>query len=196
MAGNEKESALARIYANAMLDLAEKNGQADELRDELQALARLLKDRPELNTFFSSPMIDSKKRAVSLEKIFRGKIGDLLLDSLQVLNRKDRLNITTSVVEEYRLAHEALRGIVDVHVTTAVPLDDAARVKLRAAAKHYSGREAELVETVDPAILGGMIVFIEDQKIDTSLLARVRAVSDRLAERASREIHAGRTYVA
>ncbi|MCH9035669.1 MAG: F0F1 ATP synthase subunit delta, partial [Planctomycetes bacterium] len=108
----DKELALAKVYSKAMLDLAESQGQAEELLDELHALADLLDENDQLDAFLSSPTVDVTARAQTLEKAFRGKASDLLVDSLQVLNRKERLGLLRAVCETYRLAHAELRNIV------------------------------------------------------------------------------------
>ena len=191
----DKEIALAKVYSKSMLDLAESQGQADELLDELLALREMLDKNAELDAFLSSPTVDVAARAQTLEKAVRGKASDLLVDSLQVLNRKERLGILRTVCESYRLAHEELRNIVDVHITTAVPLNDTLRGKIREAAAKFSGMGVELVERVDESVLGGLTMRIGDKKLDTTVAMQLRQISEAMKERASEEIHGGKSYV-
>ena len=196
MAGaTDKELALAKVYSKSMLDLAESQGQADELLDELHALADLLDKNAQLDAFMSSPTVDVAARAQTLEKAFRGMASDLLVDSLQVLNRKGRLGLLSAVCESYRLAHAELRNIVDVHVTTAVPLSDILRGKLREVAAKFAGKAAQLVERVDESVLGGLTRRIGDQKFDTTVAMRLRQIGEAMQERASEEVHGGKAYV-
>ena len=87
----DKEIAVARVYSSSMLQLAEARGEADDLLAELLALSRQLEKNPEFESVLSSPRIDAKARETTLEKIFRGRVSALLVDSLQLLNRKERL---------------------------------------------------------------------------------------------------------
>ncbi len=191
---SDKEIGLARVYARALLELAEDRQEADNLlRELLDLLAMLEKSKPG-GGFFTSPLVDSAVRTQVIEKAFRGRCSDLLVDALQVINRKERLVLFPAIVEQFRLAHEDLRGRVDVHVRTATPLTDDLRRGLREAAKAYAGREADLVETVDEAVIGGMVVHIGDRKFDTSVATALRRLAGQLAERAAREIHAGKDY--
>lgn len=191
----DKELALAKVYSKAMLDLAESQDQADDLLDELQALADLLDKNAPLEAFLSSPTVDAAARAQTLEKAFRGKASDLLVDSLQVMNRKERLGLLRTVCETYRLAHAELRNIVDVHITTAVPLSDILRGKLREVASKFAGKAAELVEKVDESVLGGLTMRIGDKKFDTTVAMQLRQIGEAMQERASQEIHGGKSYV-
>ncbi len=187
--------ALASVYADAMLTLAEEQGHADDLQEELRELLAYMGRDEAFANFLSSPTIDAKAREASIEKMLRGRASDLLVDSLQVLNRKERLAILSSVIEAYRLAHEKLRGQVDVHVRTAVPLTDALRDRLQKVASERAGREAVLVEEVDESILGGVVIRIEDEKIDASVASRLRLLGESIFERASTEVHGKRSYV-
>ncbi len=192
---SDKDLAIAKVYSGSMLALAEARGEADALLAELFDLAAYLDKDPEFDRFCSSPMIDSMARERTIEKLFRGKASDLLVDSLQVLNRKERLGVLRAVVEGYRLDHEELRGVVDVHVRTAVPLTKTLKKQIREVAGRYTGKTAQLVETVDESIIGGMIVNIGDQKIDASVTSRLTRLGEALARRASQEIHSGKEYV-
>lgn len=196
MAGaTDIELALAKVYSKAMLDLAESQGQADDLLDELLALMEMLDKNAQLDAFMSSPTVDVAARAQTLEEAVRGKASDLLVDSLQVLNRKERLGLLRAVCETYRLAHEELRNIVDVHITTAVPLSDTLRAKIREVASKFAGKAAELVERVDESVLGGLTMRIGDEKFDTTVAMQLRQIGEAMQERASHEVRGGKAYV-
>lgn len=185
---NDREMALASVYSKAMLSLAEEVGEADELLAELLELVRSLDQNPELEQFLASPLVEDEDRAEVLEKIFRGRASDLLVDSLQVVNRKGRLGLLRAIAEGYRIEHRDLRGIADAHVRTAVPLNDALRVRVREAVGRFTGKQAHLFEKVDPALLGGIVIEVDGRKIDGSVASRLRELGQALEQRASQEI--------
>ena len=192
----DRDLAIGRLYAKAMLGVAEEKGQAEELLAELQELVSYLDTTPGFEDFLSSPLVDEDSRARVLEELFRGKASDLLADSLQVINRKGRLGLLRAVAEAYRIEHRDLRGWMDVRVRTAVPLTDEQRARLKDALAASSGKKPSLFERVDPALIGGMVVEIGDRKIDASLASRLRRLAGALVLRASQEIHRGAGYVA
>ncbi len=120
------------IYAEALLAIARPGGtsaallgeQVEELLEALQSLVgqRSPSSPPSWRARWSSP--DDAAKAI--EKLCRGRASDVLVNALQVMNRKGRMTLIPEVTERYRLALEALRNEVDVHVTSAVPLNDAA----------------------------------------------------------------------
>lgn len=192
----DRDLAIGRLYAKAMLGVAEEKGQADDLLTELQELVGHLDATPGFEEFLSSPLVDEDSRARVIEELFRGKASDLLADSLQVINRKGRLGALRAIAEAYRVEHRDLRGWMDVRVRTAVPLTDEQRARLKDALAASSGKKPSLFERVDPALIGGMVVEIGDRKIDASLASRLRHLAGALLTRASQEIHRGAGYVA
>jgi F-type H+-transporting ATPase subunit delta len=196
MATIDDQLAVARVYSRAMLEIAEKQGEADQLLAELTDLAALLARDPEIAAVFASPLVDVEAKAKLLEKVFRGRASDLLVDSLLVINRKERLDILPAVAESYRREHRDLRGVADVYVKTAVPLSEALRERLTAAASRFTGLNARLVESVEPGLLGGMVLQVGDEKIDASVASRLKALSESLLRRGSEEIYRGTAYSA
>lgn len=189
---DDRQFAVARVYARALLDLAEETGAAEDLLEELAAAARLADSNPELADFLSSPLVGAETRRQAIERFFRGRASDLLVDALQVVSRKGRLAFLPAIAESYRREHRERRGIVDAEVTSATPLSPALRERLSRAIAARTGRQSQLVERVDPDLLGGLVVRVGDQKIDASVARGLAKLAASLAERASQEILAGR----
>ena len=189
---DSRETEVARVYARAMLDLSAAQGREDDLLAELQDLGRAVENDAELATFLASPLVSSEARAEVLEKVFRRRASDLLVDALEVINQHGRLGLVPAIAAAYRDEFRELRGLVDVRVTTAVPLGEAQRAGLSRAIAKFTGKQPELIERVDPSILGGLVVEVAGQKIDTSLASRLHDVGTDLAQRAAQELHGGK----
>lgn len=192
---NDRELSIAGVYSKAMLELAEQQGEADSLLEELQGLVEYLDRNPELERFLASPLVEDEDRGKVLEKAFRGKTSDLLLDSLQVINRKSRLSLLRGIVEGYRTGHRKLRGLVEARVRTAVPLSEALRARVRESVARHTGHQPVLIEKVDPALIGGIVIEVGDEKIDGSVSNKLRELGKALEARASQEIVRSRSYV-
>jgi F-type H+-transporting ATPase subunit delta len=188
---------VGRLYGESILKVAEEQGQAEALLDELDGVVEYLDRTPEFETFLASPLVEADSRTKVIEDAFRGKASDLLVDSLQVINRKGRLDALRAVVVAYRAALRDLRGWMDVRVRTAVPLSEPLRQQLLQALEASTRRKPSLIEQVEPALLGGLVVEIEGRRIDASVASRLHDLSEALLTRASREIHRGSAaYVA
>jgi F-type H+-transporting ATPase subunit delta len=191
MANDGGDLGVPRVYAKAMLDLAAADGREEELLGELEDLARVIAADSDLASFLGSPLIEEKPRAAAIEKIFRGRASDLLTDSLEVINRKGRMALLPAIAEAYRGEFRRLRGRVDARVTTAVPLTPALRAGLAEALARFTGKTPDLIERVDPAILGGLVVEVGGEKIDSSLSNQLHDAGLMLAQRAAQELHRG-----
>lgn len=192
---DDRDLDVAGVYARSMLELAEQRGEADALQEELEELTKYLDQDRELEEFLVSPLVDAKVRAKSMEKAFRGRASDLLVDALQVINRKGRLALLPAIAKAYRNEHRERRGLVEASVSTVVPLTETLRSQLVAAITNFSGKRPILTEKIDPSLIGGIVVEVGGKKLDTSVASRLRNLSAALSRRASQEIHSGRTYL-
>lgn len=194
MAGDDKRLGLAAVYAQAILRLAEERGEAERVLEELEALGSWLAEHPGERENLASPLADAARRRQSLDRMFRARISNLLLDALQVMNKNHRLELLEPVAEAYRQEYQRRHGLVDVQVTSALPLSDAQRQSLQEAARERTGSTARLLESVDPRLLGGLVIEIGDQKFDASVRRQLERLGQDLVERASQEILRGRSH--
>lgn len=184
---NEKHLGVARVYSDALIDLAERQDAAESLGDELQGLARQMARDEQFRAFLQSPLVEQSERRQALETIFRGRLSDLLVDGLQVMNRKGRIGLLPAIARTY---HETLNerlGQVDVRVATAVPLDPAQREHIEAAVAASLGKKPVLQESVDEDLIGGIVFQIGDRKIDGSVASHLHTLGKALRDRASSE---------
>ncbi len=186
---DDRQLAVARVYAESLFALADEKGAADQVLPELEALVILQTSDDDLDVFFSSPLVDETSRRTVLEASLRGRMSDLVVDAIQVMNSKGRMALMPALVAAYKMVLDERRGRVDVAVTSAVELSEALRERLMATLQNVTKREVRLAETIDPEILSGVIVSVGDRKIDYSLATDLRQLDDQLRDRATREIH-------
>ncbi len=183
--------AAAQVYAESLLALATEANQADDIGRELADLKELWHREPTFAAMMQSAAIDDDARAVMIKKAFTSKVSPLVLQTLQVLNRKRRSMILPWVCDAYRKKLDIQHGRSDVFVTTAAALDDAQREKIRAQVKRLSGREAVLVEKVDPDVLGGMMVQVGDRLFDMTIRRRLRDIRAQLFASSDKHLRTG-----
>ena len=192
---SEQEIAISRVYARALLALAEETDAVDSVRDELDELLALISRDEDFSRFLTSPLVDSEERRESLERMFRGRMSDLLLDTLQVMNQKGRSGLIPALAETYRHEIEVLRGEVRVHVRSAIELSDAQREQLSSAVAELTNKKPTLIESVDDELIGGVVLRIGDQRIDTSVASQLRDLEQQMVGRLSQELLSGNTFI-
>ena len=187
--------AIGDVYAEALLAAANESGQTDEVADQFADFIAYLDRDEEFAAFMTAPSVDDDVRRHCLDRLFRGKLNDLLLNLLHVLNDKGRSDVLRAVHDRFRLRLEEQRGQIEVQVVTATPLPDDLRRTVARELGERLGREAILIERVDRSLIGGMLVQVGDRRVDYSLAGRLDRLRTILVQRASREIFSGREYV-
>ena len=185
---DERELAVARVYAGVVLDLADGAGAGDSVLDELEGLKELLDRDANFERALASPLVDAEARRGMLEKTLRGQASDLLVNSLQVMNNKGRLGLLRALIEGYRREYEEKNGITEVDVTSAEALTAEQRARAEEVARKWTGGTVRLVEIVDPSILGGMVFRAGDRKLNRSVARELDIMKARLLEVASHRI--------
>ena len=169
--------ALAHIYARSLYELAEQAGGRDkivEVGEELDQICELARGDTAFGELLASPIIDGAKRGASLRRIFDGKVTDLTLRFLLVLNVKDRLGHLDSIGDAYeRLVHEAF-GRIEIDLYTAAGVDPPQLESIKQRIEAAIGKEPVLYTYTDPSMIGGLKLRIGDQLIDGSVNNRLR----------------------
>lgn len=176
--------AVDRVYAASLFELAEAEGGRQRLEDisaELDELVELARNEDKLNELLSSRIVSVDKRAASLRVMFGdGKVSDLLLRFILILNSKGRLMRLLTVVSAYQEMVQERFGRIEVDIYTRHPLgaeqQDAIRQRLHAAV----GREPVVYAYTDPTMLGGVKMQIGDRLFDDSIQTKLRNMAELL----------------
>jgi F-type H+-transporting ATPase subunit delta len=183
---------VAHVYAEALYRAAQSHGQVDEVLGELTALIHEVFARsPEFELLLASTAISRERKDDILNQIFQGRASQTLNNFLRVLNAHDRLGLLRSLADAFTRLCEQRSGRIVVQVRSAVPLDDGQRGRLAQILREVSTREPILRETVDPALLGGLVVQVGDWVYDASVRTRLVQFRTQLIERSSHGITGG-----
>jgi len=171
--------AIARTYAQSLLDLAEEQGVIDEVADELGQLVELL-DQESASQLLTSPAITVDDRAASLERVFKGQVSDLTYRFLQVLNEKRRIDHLRDVAWAFDALLKKKRGEVDVLVYAAQPLSEEQLRDVRQRLESALQATVHLATRVDESMIGGLKLRIGDKLVDGSVATQLQKLKRRL----------------
>ncbi len=191
---SEQDTSLAAadIYAESLLELADERGIAEELFGEFESLVAYIESDEGFAGFLASSAVDDDDRRESLRRIFAGRISEILLNLLLVLNDHNRAGIVPLVFDRFKARFDEQHNRQDVYVASAVPLDDDQRAEIGAGVSAAIGKEAVLVERVDPELLGGLIIKVGDTQFDGSLRRKLARMREFVKERGRQEILSGK----
>ena len=188
-----KGSDIAKVYADALFDLAKAAGTIDKIGAELQELASIQVQEPQFAEFLSSQVIDDDERERSLERMFRGRVDDALLDTLQVMNQHGRIGLLPQLLRAFVLRIEEDRGQVEVQAISAVELSGVEQADVQTLAAQLTGRQPLMDYRSDPSIIGGLVLEVGGYRYDDSVRHNLDALRRRLLERSSRGLKIGVT---
>jgi F-type H+-transporting ATPase subunit delta len=186
MAHVDEELRIADVYAEALFELAQEAGRVADVRAELDELVRLLELAPGFERFLTSRGVDDDARAVGLEQMFRGKLSDVVLNTLLVMNRRDRCELLPALQRCFMVRQAAAANEVEVTATSAVELTDVEKEKAEQIAAEVSGKRPLMRYAVDPGILGGLILQVGALRLDNSVRRHLQGAREQLLERAER----------
>lgn len=175
--------ALARTYALSLFELAQAaGGQAkiEEVQGELEDILELARADRRFGEFLASRILPAKARGEALNRIFRGRVSDLTVNFLLVLNNKGRLGHLAPIAAAFDELVQETVGRVEVDVYTASPLGADELESIKARLREVLGREPVVHPYTDGSMLGGIKLQIGDQLIDGSLATRLRKMRELL----------------
>ena len=172
---------LARVYAEALLATATHAKLADTVEEELTAVADgVLKANPGIVAFFDSAAVSRTAKLPMLESAFGANASDLFKKFLGVLNQNGRLGLLRDIAASYAALRDVQANRIRIKVRTASPLNDAQTESLRSTLATTLKQEPILNVTVDPELLGGLVVQIGDRVYDTSVKSRLETLRTHL----------------
>jgi len=173
---------LARRYARALLDLAQRREDLKETHEDLESVARVFERDHRVRRFFEAPSISRVEKESFLEKRFKPKLNKNVYGLLVVLLRRRRYDHLVAIAAEFHKLAEEAQGITRAVVRTAVPISDRQADALTRALNRRTGRKVTLSREVDPALIGGVALSLDHKVIDGTLATQLWRLRRQLRE--------------
>ena len=169
-----------RMYARALYEAARDEEKLDEVAGELAALARAFEDVPELRRFLRNPQVDPSEKATVLEQITEG-VHDLVRNFVRLAAEKGRAGELPEIEEELQALVARAQNRLAVELTTAHELSDDDARSIVETIEQASGRSVEATRSVDPSLIGGLVLQIGSFRADGSVRGRLERLRRELA---------------
>ena len=165
-------SVVDRVYATALFEAAREQGRLEPVRAELAQIVEAEAEVPELRELLRNPQLDPRARASALEDLLSGG-EELLRNFLLVLADKGRTGSLEEIAREFERLNAEHEGIVHAELTTAVELSDEEAQTLLQQIEQASGRKVEATRSVDPNLIGGIVLQVGSHRLDASVRGRL-----------------------
>lgn len=175
-----RETSIARNYAEALLALARKAGDAAGFGAAVSALGDAVAQDATLRHFLEAPQVSAAQKNAVLAKALGGRTAPTFVRFVQKLVANRRQMLLPEVATEYHNLLDEAEGRVHARVTVAREFDAATREAIAAALGKALKKTVVPHVTVDPRILGGVVVRVGDTVMDGSVKRRLGRLRDRL----------------
>ncbi len=174
---------VAKRYAKAIFELASEKNILNTVEKDFVFLSKLIAESPELNQLLANPLIIEEKKITVLKQVIGQKINTLTFDFLQLLAAKRRLKILPAVLENFRQMMLEHRNIVEGELISAVELDQKQIAAIKSQLEQSLGKNVELRSIIQPEIIGGFVVRVQDVVIDNSIRLQLDKLREKLTAR-------------
>jgi ATP synthase F1 delta subunit len=173
----------ARVYAEALFEVAKEKGKLDAIRDELAQFVDALDGDHELQVFFFSPYFSTAEKVAGLKRAVSDADTELL-NFLELLIEKGRMQEVFRIRRQLDELWKQENRRIDVTVTSAVELDRAVVEKVGEEIERQTGQKVELASRVDDEIIGGIVLQVGNMVLDASIRSRLDKLRKSVAQAA------------
>ena len=168
------------VYGESLYELAKDEGLTKLIGDQLAVLQQSFQQEPEFIRLLSSPNLTKAERCQILDDSFRSSLHQYVLNFLKILTDKGYMRHFSDCCDAYMEHYDQDNGILRVNAISAVALTEAQVDKLTQKLSRITGKEIALRNRIDPAVLGGIRLDYDGQRLDDTVSHRLDAIRDLL----------------
>jgi F-type H+-transporting ATPase subunit delta len=172
---------IARVYARSLFEVATERDKIDVVHEELGQFADALHESRELQTFLFSPYFSTEEKKEGLAKAVTDA-DEAVANFLALLLENHRMPVIFRVRSEYDRLWEEAKQLLPVEITSAVELDPSVAQRIGDEIGRQTGRTVELTSSVDPDVIGGIVVRVGNAILDASIRTRLENLRKQVAK--------------
>lgn len=175
------DSKISVRYAKALLQAAMEKGCEDAVRNDMISLLGCINESSDLRTLLESPVVADSKKVEIFNNLFAEHFTALTTDFFKVLVKNKRENFLKIICMNFAEFYARSKNIKRVRITSAVETSDEVQRNIQELAKSVGGdSDVELTVKIDPEIIGGLIVQVEDKVYDASVRTQLARIKEQL----------------
>ena len=171
-----------RIYARALFDAAKDRDRLARVREDLADFVAAVDEVPELRALLRDPVLDPREKADALDSILGG-VDELVRNFLLLVAEKNRTAQIEEIAHEFDRLVAAEERRLKVDLTTAFELSDKEAKSIVGQIEKASGRQVDATRSVDPDLIGGLILQAGSMRVDASVRGRLNRLRHDLVTR-------------
>lgn len=169
-------------YANSLYQLALEDDKTVVIMSQFETIVQAVMQAPEFLDMLSAPSIAFAEKAQVIKKCFEGKVDIYMLNFLLLITEKRRVAGLIEMQQAYKMRYYDDNGVCEVKVTTAIALNGELEQKMQAKLEKITGKKVVMIKNVDASILGGVVLEVGTQQIDTSVQTRLQDLAHKMTQ--------------
>ncbi|MCS6904487.1 MAG: ATP synthase F1 subunit delta [Bacteroidia bacterium] len=165
---------ISRRYAKSIFDLAIEKNILESLYREFRELDTIIQQNRDFYYFLHSPVISSEKKIDILEKLFRGKASDVIVNFLILMTRRKREELLPLIAQDFIDMYHAYKNITIVEVVSSEHLPKEIRQAIQNKIEATYNTKVQLISKADPSIIGGFKLLIGNYIYDLTVNSALR----------------------
>lgn len=174
------ESKIAVRYARALYGASLELDKLDNIQSDLNTLLKLVEQVTEFSDLLESPILNVSKKQELFKLLFKGKVEDLTYKFLFLLSENKREVFLPSVCRVFEGLYKKKMGIMAARVITAGGLDKISTDRVKKTLKDYFKSNIELQTDISSGLIGGFVLRVEDQQLDSSVSTQLKKIRKQL----------------
>jgi F-type H+-transporting ATPase subunit delta len=166
-------SIVASRYAKSLIELAKEQNVLEAVYQDMLLFKDTADKNRGLMLALKSPVVRHEKKSGILKALFETRVNPVSYAIFNIITKKNRESILDEIANEFIKAYNSYQGIQKATVVTTTPLTDDLRSRFMEIVKEKTGKTVQLAEKINPALIGGYVLTIEDRQIDASLRSRL-----------------------
>ncbi|HKU59351.1 MAG TPA: F0F1 ATP synthase subunit delta [Gaiellaceae bacterium] len=168
------------MYAKALFEAAQDKGNLAVVHEQVQQLRAAVGDVDELSALLDNPEVESRVKGDVLAKVAAGA-DELVVNFVRVIAEKGRAAELPQIVDELDAFVAEEEKVLDVELTTAYELTDDVFKEILDRIEQASGRKVQASRSVDPNLIGGIVLQAGSMRLDASVRGRLERLRQELA---------------
>lgn len=160
---------VGKRYASSLFEVALELKKIDNFHSQLEFIREVFTSEEKLLAILEHPRISRGEKRSLIENIFKANVSKEILNFLFIIIDKRREDSLMDIIKEYNNIFKEYKGIVDIEAVTAVPMGEESKNRLKLVLKNKFHKEINLSNRVDPSIIGGVLLKMDEKVIDSSL---------------------------
>jgi F-type H+-transporting ATPase subunit delta len=174
------EQRVASRYAKALIDMSKEQQIIDIVKNDLSVFQQTVHQNVQLQHLLKSPVVNNGDKIAILNKVFGKSFQKITLDFFGIVVRKNRSSVLEAISQSFMDQYNDINNIISATVKTAQAIDANVTAEITAFIEKQSGKKVAITASVDPSLIGGLVIQVGDNLYDASISGKLNKVKQNL----------------